>query len=170
MESYLEPLSHSTIQNTPLNLTTNPNINPTNPQFPSPTQYNIPTHFEDKASPQEEGNVKALDPRDSKPTRQKNQPLWMKDCVWTHLPRSLPPNCNLFFLPSSLKIEFGINRARKSDKAKGVLAVRVPMKALMATLGGAGCGDDGSLDRERLLGEPEFEVILQFLEMHLDLL
>jgi len=45
-------------------------------------------------------------------------------------------------------------------KAKGALEVRVPMKVSMATLDGAGCGDDGNLDRERLLGEAEFEVVL----------
>jgi len=69
VESHLEPLFHSTVQNAPLNLTTNPNIIPTNPQFPSLVQYNIPTHFEDKASPQVEGNVRSLGPRDSRLTR-----------------------------------------------------------------------------------------------------
>ncbi|KAL9276566.1 hypothetical protein ACSQ67_025895 [Phaseolus vulgaris] len=81
VDTHLEPLSHPTIHNTPFSLPINPNINPTNPQFPSPTQYNIPTHFEDEASPQANENVRALGPKTSKPTRRKKQPSWMKDYV-----------------------------------------------------------------------------------------
>jgi len=77
----LEPLSYSTLQNTPFTLSCNPNSSTTNPHSPSPTQYDIPTHFEDKASPQADGNVRALGLQDSRSIRQKKKPSWMKDYV-----------------------------------------------------------------------------------------
>jgi len=74
VDTHLEPLSHPTIHNTPFSLPINPNINPTNPQFPSPTQYNIPTHFEDEASPQANENVRALGPKTASPLDRRSNP------------------------------------------------------------------------------------------------
>jgi len=83
--------------------------------------------------------------------------------------KSRKQNLSLFKRGHGLRVERGVGR-RGGKGGGGVGGEGSHEGPDGGALGGAGGGDDGGLDGEGLLGEPQFEAILQFLETRLDLL
>lgn len=83
--------------------------------------------------------------------------------------KSRKQNLSLFKRCHGLRVESGVGR-RGGEGGGSIGGEGSHEGADGGALGGAGGGYDGGFDGERLLGEPEFEAILQLLETRLDLL